>query len=308
MRFAVRSLCLALLPLAAACNGDDGSSPTGPSNTPPAATRIINVSGNLAFGDVLVGGQRDLSYTITNSGNATLTITGTTVTGGLDAHTIASWTNGQIAAGASQTVTVRFQPTATGSYSGTISVNGDQTSGSNTLAISGAAPAPAVAGTWSGQYRVERCDGTGSVQDAFCSARGAFPPGTTLPIALSLTQNGTTVSGTMALGGSHGRRQRDRERGRHARDPGHGHERRFYGGVVVVGVDGDGDVDGGNVYLQRQHQGVSRRGGRRVAAERHDPAVTSWASARAAGRAAPRTEGVKNATRAWSANRRAGTV
>ena len=151
MRFAVRSLCLALLPLAAACNGDDGSSPTGPSNTPPAATRIINVSGNLAFGDVLVGGQRDLSYTITNSGNATLTVTGTTVTGGLDAHTIASWTNGQIAAGASQTVTVRFQPTATGSYSGTISVNGDQTSGSNTLAISGAAPAPAVAGTWSGQ-------------------------------------------------------------------------------------------------------------------------------------------------------------
>lgn len=201
MRFVVRSLCLALLPLAAACNGDDGSSPTSPSNTPPAATRIINVSGNLAFGDVLVGSQRDLSYTITNSGNATLTITGTAVTGGLDAHTIASWTNGQIAAGASQTVTVRFQPTATGSYSGTISVNGDQTSGSNTLTISGAAPAPAVAGTWSGQYRVERCDGTGTVQDAFCSARGAFPPGTTLPIALSLTQNGTTVSGTMALGG-----------------------------------------------------------------------------------------------------------
>ena len=99
MRFAVRSLCLALLPLAAACNGDDGSSPTGPAHTPPAATRIINVSGNLAFGDVLVGGQRDLSYTITNSGNATLTVTGTTVTGGLDAHTIASWTNGQIAGG-----------------------------------------------------------------------------------------------------------------------------------------------------------------------------------------------------------------
>ncbi len=202
MRFPVRSLFLALLPLAIACGGGDSATPTSPTSATPAApTRIINVSGNLAFGDVPVGSQRELSYTITNTGNATLTVTGTTVSGGLVTHTTASWTSGTIAAGASQTVTVRFQPTVAGSYSGTVAVNGDQTSGSNTTAISGNATGASVQGSWSGQYRVQRCDGTGSNQDYFCSAnRGAFPPGASLPITLNLSQSGSSVSGTIAFG------------------------------------------------------------------------------------------------------------
>ena len=197
----VRLLCLALLPLTIACGGDSVS-PTGPSSTtaPPATTRVINVSGNLAFGDVAVGSQRELSYTITNSGNAPLTVSGMTVTGGLATHLLASWTNGTIAAGASQNVSVRFQPTTAGNYSGTVTVNGDQTSGSNTIAISGNATAPTFQGTWTGRYIVERCDGTGSAQDYFCSARGFFPPGTSLPLSLSLTQNGAAVSGSFSLG------------------------------------------------------------------------------------------------------------
>jgi len=195
-----RLLCLALLPLTIACGGDS-SSPTGPSSTtPPATTRVINVSGNLAFGDVPVGSQRELSYTITNSGNATLTVSGTTISGGLSTQAVFSWTSGTIAAGASQTVTVRFQPSTASNYSGTITVNGDQTSGGNTIAISGNATAPTFQGTWAGRYVVERCDGTGSVQDYFCSARGFFPPGTDLPLSLSLTQNGTAVSGSFSLG------------------------------------------------------------------------------------------------------------
>ena len=138
---------------------------------------------------------------ITNSGNATLTVTGTTVTGGLAAHTTASFTNGTIAAGGSQTVLVRFQPTTSGNYSGTISVNGDQTSGSNTAAISGNATGASAQGNWSGNYRVARCDGTGSNQDYFCSTnRGAFPPGASLPITLNLTQSGSSVSGSIAFG------------------------------------------------------------------------------------------------------------
>jgi hypothetical protein len=200
MRSCVRVLCLLLLPLTVACGGGD-SSPTSPSTTtPPVATRVIGVSGNLAFGDVPVGSQRELSYTITNTGNATLTVTGTSVSGGLASLLTATWTNGTIAAGASQVVTVRFQPTTAGSYSGTVSVNGDQTSGTNTIAISANATAPAFAGTWSGRYVVQRCDGTGSNQDYFCSSRGAFPPGTDLPIQLSLSQTGSSVSGTISLG------------------------------------------------------------------------------------------------------------
>jgi Abnormal spindle-like microcephaly-assoc'd, ASPM-SPD-2-Hydin/CARDB len=194
-------LCLALLPFTLACGGDS-SSPTGPSSTtaPPATTRVVNVSGNLAFGEVAVGSSRDLSYTITNPGNAALTVTGTSVSGGRASQLTASWTSGTIAAGASQDVSVRFQPTTAGSYSGTVTVNGDQTSGSNTIAISGNASAPTFQGTWSGRYVVERCDGTGSVQDYFCSARGSYPSGTDLPVSMTLTQNGTSISGTLSLG------------------------------------------------------------------------------------------------------------
>lgn len=201
MRSPVRVFCLALLPFTLACGGGD-SSPTGPSSTtaPPATTRVINVSGNLAFGDVAVGSQRELSYTITNSGNATLSVTGTTISGGLSTQTLFSWTSGTIAAGASQTVTVRFQPSTASNYSGTITVNGDQTSGGNTIAISGNATGASAQGSWSGRYEVQRCDGTGSNQDYFCSNRGAYPPGSSLPITLSLTQSGTSVSGSIAFG------------------------------------------------------------------------------------------------------------
>ncbi len=201
MRSPVRVLCLALLPFTLACGGGD-SSPTGPSTTtPPATTRVIGVSGNLAFGDVAVGSQRDLSYSITNTGNATLTVTGTTISGGLSTHTLFSWTSGTIAAGASQTVTVRFQPTTAGSYNGTVTVNGDQTSGGNSIAISANATGGTAQGNWSGRYEVQRCDGTGSNQDYFCSTnRGAFPPGASLPISMNLSQNGSAVTGSITFG------------------------------------------------------------------------------------------------------------
>lgn len=200
MRFA-RLLPLLLLPVAIACGGGGSSTPTSPSPTPSTPTRIVGVSGNLSFGDVAVGSSRDLTYTITNSGTSTLTITGTTISGGLASQTVFSFTNGTIPAGASQTVTVRFQPTTAGSYSGTITVNGDQTSGSNTVPISGNAVGPTFQGTWSGRYIVERCDGAGSLQDLLCSSnRGFFPPGTDLPISMSLNQNGSSISGSFSIG------------------------------------------------------------------------------------------------------------
>jgi len=201
MRFAVRLLALALLPLAVACNGK-GSSPTSPSPSasPATPTRIIGVSGSLAFGDVPVGIQRDLSFTIANAGTATLTVSGMSISGGLASQTSASWTNGTIGPGASQTVSVRFQPASAGSYSGTLTVNGDQTSGANIIAVSGTATGASAQGTWSGRYEVLRCDGTGSNQDYFCSQRGAYPPGSSLPITLSLTQSGTSVTGSIAFG------------------------------------------------------------------------------------------------------------
>ena len=196
-----RLLPLLLLSFVVACGGGGSSSPTSPSPSTSTPTRIVGVSGNLSFGDVPVGSSRDLTYTITNSGTSTLTISNTTISGGLASQTVFGFTNGTIAAGGSQTVTVRFQPTTAGSYSGTITVNGDQTSGSNTIAISGTAVGPTFQGTWSGRYIVERCDGTGSLQDLLCSSnRGLFPPGTDLPISMSLNQNGSNISGSFSIG------------------------------------------------------------------------------------------------------------
>ncbi|MDP1570582.1 MAG: hypothetical protein Q8L86_11320 [Vicinamibacterales bacterium] len=69
-----------------------------------------------------------------------------------------------------------------------------------------AAPPPAVpatpySGVWEGRYRIERCDGTGSIQDLLCSPqRGIYPPGTTLPLRIDLTQTGSTVTGRIELG------------------------------------------------------------------------------------------------------------
>jgi len=189
--------------LLAGCGGGD-SSPTSP--TPPASTptRIVSVTGNLAFGEVAVGASRDIAMTIANSGTAALTITSLSVSGGLVSHTTATWTSGTIAAGGSQVVSIRFAPTAEGSFSGTVTVNGDQTSGTNTIAVSGSAIS-ALTGTWAGAHVITACNGTGSVQDLICSAaRGSFKVGTALTFSLTLTQTGNAVTGTANLGGPTG--------------------------------------------------------------------------------------------------------
>lgn len=184
----------------AGCGGD--SSPTSPTPPPSTPTRIIAVSGNLAFGDVLVGGTKSSTVTVNNSGSSVLTVTGLSVTGGLASHSSVSTTNFTVPAGGSFNVNVNFAPTAAGVYSGTLSVNGDHTSGSNTIPISGTGVAAnPFSGFWTGNYIVEQCNGTGSIQDIFCSAnRGIYPVGSSLPISMSLTQSGASVSGPFALG------------------------------------------------------------------------------------------------------------
>lgn len=108
--------------------GDKDAAPTAP--TQGAA---IALSGNLAFGNVAVGSTGTAALTITNTGNAPLTITSI----GFPAGFSGNFASGTIAAGGSQAVTVTFAPTAAQSYSGTITVNGDHRSGTNTIAVSG---------------------------------------------------------------------------------------------------------------------------------------------------------------------------
>jgi uncharacterized membrane protein len=121
---------------------------SGTGTAPP--TRIISLTGNLAFGSVQVGATTTAQLTITNSGNATLTVTGMTGPSGY----AASWTSGTIAPGASQYVTVTFAPTAAQTYNGVLTVVANHTSGTNTIGISGtgvsAPPAPSVFHVWGG--------------------------------------------------------------------------------------------------------------------------------------------------------------
>lgn len=96
------------------------------------STRIISVSGNLAFGSVTVGSTPQSTLTIYNTGNSTLTVSGISYPSGFSG----AW-SGTIAAGGSHGVTVTFSPTAVTSYGGTVTVNSDATSGGNTIAASG---------------------------------------------------------------------------------------------------------------------------------------------------------------------------
>ena len=130
----IRGLCVLFLALCLfACTKD---SPTNPSA--PSPTRIIAVSGNLAFGGVEVGAGKDVSFSIANTGNAPLTVTGITV----PSRYTPNWTSGQIPAGGSQNVTLRFQPWAPMPYDGTLTISADHTSGTSTLSVSGTGTRP----------------------------------------------------------------------------------------------------------------------------------------------------------------------
>ncbi|MBU6400948.1 MAG: choice-of-anchor D domain-containing protein, partial [Verrucomicrobia bacterium] len=100
----------------------------------PPPTRIISLGGDLAFGNVAVGSSAQRSLTISNSGNATLTISNLSFPSGFSGD----WLAGSIPAGAVQSVTVTFAPTAVTNYGGMITASSDATSGVSGHAVSGA--------------------------------------------------------------------------------------------------------------------------------------------------------------------------
>ncbi len=97
-------------------------------------TRIIGLSGSLAFGNVTVGSTSTKTMTISNTGNSPLSVS--SISYSYPTVFSGNW-SGTIPAGGSQNVTVTFAPTAAQSYSGTVTVNSDKTSGTETIAISG---------------------------------------------------------------------------------------------------------------------------------------------------------------------------
>jgi len=93
-------------------------------------TRIISLSGNTTFEDVCINSTDTTTLTISNSGNSTLKVIYPSGFSG-------NWDYGNIPAGDSQDVTVTFSPTQEQYYGGTLTVNSNATSGTNTKLISG---------------------------------------------------------------------------------------------------------------------------------------------------------------------------
>lgn len=125
MRFIRVSTGIVVLALMAACGKDTPASPT------PTAALVL--TGNLNFGSVTVGSTATSNLTIANTGNSALTITAVSYPTGFSGNFVA----GTIAANGSQVVAVTFAPTAAQSYTGTITVTGNQSGGTNTVAVSG---------------------------------------------------------------------------------------------------------------------------------------------------------------------------
>jgi hypothetical protein len=111
----------------------------GPVTATPTPTRITDVTGNLAFGNVPVGASKTATFTIRNTGNAMLTVSSLTVTNGLNQVLLAGWLSGTLAPGSSRQVNVQFSPASAQDYSGLLNVVSDATSGVSTVPITGPA-------------------------------------------------------------------------------------------------------------------------------------------------------------------------
>jgi hypothetical protein len=104
----------------------------------PSQTRIIQLSGDINFGEVEVGQSTDRMLRITNIGNAAMTVDG--IVGSTD---FVEWfftslqTTRTIQPGASIEVLIQFRPTQARHYLGIGNVRGDMTSGTNSFNVSG---------------------------------------------------------------------------------------------------------------------------------------------------------------------------
>jgi hypothetical protein len=135
----VRSLGvgLALFGLAA-CGSSTPTTPSTPSTPTTTATKIISLSGNLNFGLVNFGSSLSEPFTISNSGNATLTFANITASSGTGSKDLTvSTTAGTVPAGGSVTINVTFTPTIAQGYSTVITVVSDATSGNNGINLIG---------------------------------------------------------------------------------------------------------------------------------------------------------------------------
>ena len=136
---------LTTLILQSGCIGITGASGGTNPVTPATAPQITANPPTLSFGSIQVGSSGTSSITISNPGNATLTISQTTIAG--TGFSIVSGASAiSIPAGQSQIVTIRFTPSSAGNVSGSITFASNVTGTSFSVPLSGAGLSPGSPG------------------------------------------------------------------------------------------------------------------------------------------------------------------
>ena len=138
------ALTLAMCVLVGACHSS--TSPTQPTQPDPGApvTRIIELEGDLNFGEVPLNSSPIKTIRIVNRGTSAMRVTGFTTPRGSGVcqepgdpdfcPIIASWTEGEIGGSQWRDVTVRLDLRMIENWSGTFTVNSNA-SGPNTLPL-----------------------------------------------------------------------------------------------------------------------------------------------------------------------------
>jgi uncharacterized protein (TIGR02145 family) len=97
---------------------------------------VIEASPNpLAFGSVTLGLSKDLTLSISNTGDASLNVTD--ITSSNPQFSVTGGTSFSVASGTSQNVTVRFTPSAEGGMSGVLSISNNSSVNPKTISMSG---------------------------------------------------------------------------------------------------------------------------------------------------------------------------
>lgn len=97
-------------------------------------TRVINLNGNLSYGNVIIGTTQTRTLTLSNLGNSSLTINSINLPTGYSSN----YSSGTINAGGSATANISFSPlNMVTNYNGVISINSNATSGGNTINVNG---------------------------------------------------------------------------------------------------------------------------------------------------------------------------
>ena len=135
--------CIAMAILATSCGGGAGSSATADT----ASTTGLSISPpTVTFGSQAVGtASAAQTNTVTNAGNSAVGISSIAL-GGTNPSDFAQSTNcgSTVAAGASCTITVTFQPTATGTRSAEVSVTDNVSHSPHKVSVSGTGMASTV--------------------------------------------------------------------------------------------------------------------------------------------------------------------